>query len=175
MFYQYLIIIIKLDEIFRSDLMYTVEKFFNGKAMFLKFFVFFELLQNSPYVLSDMPGIKEGLSGSTVVGYNVGIKNGIDTGKRKAAIKAIKCMTFKECQKPLVIKELIISGISSLYDDEEVCSTINNCKFYKNVQTVLKPVDKVDDFSEYSEKFTNFFFEYLYGNETEKNALKKNK
>ncbi|ORX84437.1 periplasmic binding protein-like II, partial [Anaeromyces robustus] len=162
------------DEIFRTNTVFDVN-LFEKNALFMKFWVFFGVLHNDNYVLSILPGMKEGISGSALIGYNIGISKNIQKDKKDAAIKAVEFMTSKGFQKKLVLQEIIISGILSLYDDEEVCSSIKNCEVYKDVQLIAKPVNKTDNYIEYSEKFTNYFYGYLYGNstETEESVLKK--
>lgn len=154
---------------------YTDQKVNNGGALFLKFYPFISILRGNEleYEITGLPGIKEGLSGSILVGYNVGIDESISKEKEKSALEVLKYMSSREFQKSLVLEKIIISGILTLYDDKEVCSQINNCEYYKDLQVIAKPVNKTDNFEEYSEKFANYFYEYLYGNETEKGALKK--
>ncbi|ORX82376.1 periplasmic binding protein-like II [Anaeromyces robustus] len=164
---------ISSDEIFRSDSVYDIN-LFDGKGLFIKYWVFYDLIK-PPYVISILPGIKEGISGSSLVGYNIGIYKHIEENKKEAVLKVMEFMTSREFQKSLVLKNIIVSGMKSLYDDKEVCSTIQNCEFYKNVQPIKKPVDKADDYIGYAEKFTKYFYEYLYGNgtETAESTLKK--
>ena len=84
-------------------------------------------------------------------------------------------MTSREFQKKEVLKGLIISGMTSLYDEDEVCSNINGCELYKEVQPIAKPVNKTDNYIEYSGKFTHYFYDYLFGNknETAESVLRK--
>eukprot|EP00833_Pecoramyces_ruminatium_P004524 jgi/Orpsp1_1/1178556/evm.model.c7180000065824.2 len=166
---------ISSDEIFRSNMEYSYQKLFNGNALFIKFWVFIAIFlgDHSPYVVTGLPGIKEGLSGSILAGYNIGIDSSIDNSKKESAIEVIRYMTSKEFQKSLVLKQIIISGILSLYDDEEVCSSIKYCDYYKKIQTVAKPTDKMENFKMYSEKFTYYFYKYLYEDEEASYVLKQ--
>eukprot|EP00833_Pecoramyces_ruminatium_P007996 jgi/Orpsp1_1/1182028/evm.model.c7180000079572.2 len=165
---------ISSDMIFKSDYYYSVEKLFSGNAVFIKFYSFIIALlgDNSPYVLTKIPGKKEGLSGSILSGYNIGIDSSINKEKIDGAMKVIEFMTSKEFQKDLTSKQIIMSGILSLYEDEEICSSIKYCEYYKNFQGIMKPIKKTNNYNEYSKKFTNYFYEYLYGNETVLNTLK---
>ena len=161
------------DEIFSNSIDYTISKIFDGKALFIKFYYIPGYINEySPYIISIMPGIKEGISGAIQVGYNVGINANINKEKLEAAIEAVKFMTSREIQKELVLKELIVSGITSLYDEEDVCSNIRFCDFYKNSQIVMKPknVYKSDN---YYEKLTTYFYDFLYKNESAPSVLKK--
>eukprot|EP00833_Pecoramyces_ruminatium_P010859 jgi/Orpsp1_1/1184891/evm.model.c7180000091399.1 len=119
---------ISSDNIFQSDMNFSLDLLFHEKALFVKFWVYAThfLSDDTPYVVSLIPGIKEGISGSIVTGYNIGIDSSINNNKIESAIEVIKFMTSREFQKKLVIKELIISGISSLYEDENVCSSMKN-------------------------------------------------
>jgi len=119
-----------------------------------------------------MPGIKKGISGAIQVGYNFGIIGNIDGKKLQPAIEAIKYMTSRKIQKNLVLKEMIVSGITSLYDEEDICSNIKFCDFYKYPQLIMKPENKFKS-DDYFEKFTHYFFDFLYKNESAPNALKK--
>eukprot|EP00833_Pecoramyces_ruminatium_P010193 jgi/Orpsp1_1/1184225/evm.model.c7180000088615.1 len=163
------------NKIFKSDMSYSFDLLLvSGNAIFIKFYIFLAkfLGDYSPFVLTEIPGKQKGLSGSILSGYDIGIDNSIDRKKVDSAIEVIKFMTSKEFQKELILKQIIMSGILTLYEDEEVCSSIKFCEYYKNFQGVLKPVDKTDNFDEYSKKFTSYFYEYLYGNETVLNTLK---
>eukprot|EP00833_Pecoramyces_ruminatium_P010810 jgi/Orpsp1_1/1184842/evm.model.c7180000091215.1 len=165
---------ISSDEIFLLGTEYTEEMLHNGNALFLKFYVFVSEFKNDnfPYVISNLPGIKEGISSSIIAGYNIGIDSSIDKSKEESAIEVVKFMTSKEFQKSLALKKIIISGILSFYNDEEFCSKIKNCEYYRNLQVIARPVNKTKDFYDYTEKFTNYFYKFLYGNETAKNAIK---
>ncbi|OUM63572.1 hypothetical protein PIROE2DRAFT_61201 [Piromyces sp. E2] len=161
------------DEIFKGSLDYTILKIFDFKAIFVKmYYIPGFIFEGSPYVLAPMPGIKEGVSGTIQVGYNFGIANSIDKDKLEPAIKAIEYMTSREVQKELVLKEAIVSGITSLYEEKDVCSNINFCDFYKNPQIIMKPnnVFKSDD---YFDRYTSYFYEFLYKNEKASDVLKK--
>ncbi|OUM57165.1 hypothetical protein PIROE2DRAFT_17925 [Piromyces sp. E2] len=145
----------------------------NGDALFVKLYYIPGLLNDeSPYRLSPMPGIKKGISGTILVGYNIGIINNINERKIEPAIEVIKYITSRKIQKELALKEIIISGITSLYEEDDVCSKIKYCELYKYPQTIIRPPN-VFDSDNYYEKYTNYFFEFLYKNETAQNALKK--
>ncbi|ORX84846.1 periplasmic binding protein-like II [Anaeromyces robustus] len=167
---------ISSDEIFRSDSFFDIN-LFEGRGIFIRYWFSNILysLENSPYILAKIPGIKEGISSTAFVSYNIGIVNDIDEIKKPAALKVIEYMTSREFQKSLILKNIIITGISSLYEDYEVCSIIPYCNVFSNVQPIIKPLYKTNDYVAYSEKFTNYFYEYLYNNgtETEESVLKK--
>ena len=161
------------DDIFTNNLDFTILKLFDGKALFIKFYYIPGLIPEfSPYIVSSMPGIKEGISGTILVGYNMGIVGNIDEDKIEPAMKVIRYMSSKEMQKDLALKEFIISGMSSLYEDEDICSNIRFCDFYRYPQTITKPknVFNTDDFEE---KFTNYFYDFLFKDEKASDVLKK--
>ncbi|OUM58406.1 hypothetical protein PIROE2DRAFT_16315 [Piromyces sp. E2] len=148
-------------------------KVLDGNALFVKLYYIPGLInENSPSILSSMPGIRKGISGTILVGYNIGIISNIDEYKIEPAIEVIKYMTSKKIQTELVLKEIIISGITSLYEEDDICSKIKYCDFYKFPQTIIKPPN-VLNLNNYYEKFTNYFFDFLFKNETATNALKK--
>ncbi|OUM63573.1 hypothetical protein PIROE2DRAFT_9855, partial [Piromyces sp. E2] len=163
---------ISSDEIFSNNLDYSIMKIFNGEALFIKFYYIPGFInQYSPYIVSRMPGIKKGISGSIQVGYNIGIVSNIDEDKLIPAIEAVKYMTSLEVQKELALKELIISGITSLYYEDNVCSNIRFCEFYRNPQIIMKPKN-IYNLDNYYEKFTNYFYEFLYKNGKASDDLK---
>jgi len=146
-------------------------------AVFVKAWTFYGLPGMENYTISNLPGIKKGISGSALIGYNIGIDSDIPDNKREAAVDAVKIMLSKEFQKIQVMKGAIISGISSLYDDPEVCSNVIGCEIYKTIQPIAKPVNEIVNYIEYSEKFTSYFYDFLLnGNkngDTVESVLKK--
>ena len=64
------------------------------------------------------------------------------------------------------------SGINSLYDDKEVCKVFD-CILAKNIQPITRPSSLTNDYDEYSKTFINYFHEFLYGNKTAIEVLKK--
>jgi len=168
---------ISIGNEFLYDENYTLSKLSDGNALFLKYNVNAseKIKNNSPYILGNIPGIKDGLSGTIVTGYNVGIIKSIDSDKINYAVEVIKFITSLEVQKKMVLNNIIVSGITSIYLDEKVCSSIPNCDIYLDVQPILKPVNKAQDYNEYTENFTNYFNKFFYGNETAEKVLKSMK
>jgi len=119
-----------------------------------------------------LPGLHEGISGSIIGGYNLGICQYSNGEKKKAAIEAFKYITSREVQKKYVIENDIFSGIIDLYDDVEVCE-IADCKFRKRVQSLGRPSSNLYDYDTYSKKFRNYIYEFLYGNKTAMEVLKR--
>jgi len=79
--------------------------------------------------------------------------------KKEAALTVLSFLVSKEMQKKMVMNKYTYSGIQNLYDDEEVCSTIN-CDFFKSMQLVSRPKEKYYD--DYSKQFRNYIYGYLY-------------
>eukprot|EP00833_Pecoramyces_ruminatium_P017547 jgi/Orpsp1_1/1191579/evm.model.d7180000087128.1 len=126
----------------------------------------------SPYFyFSPLPGRKKGITGTTVTGYNIGIDNSISNSKKNDAITVLKFITSKDLQKKLVINNLAISGISSIYNEAEVCEIVD-CALYKNSQFVAKPVEAADNFDEYDEKYRSYIRQFLFGDKEAKDVLK---
>eukprot|EP00833_Pecoramyces_ruminatium_P017783 jgi/Orpsp1_1/1191815/evm.model.d7180000088686.1 len=60
------------------------------------------------------------------------------------------------------MQKKIISCVSSLYDDPEVCQIID-CNFYKKMQPFVRPT-LTNKYYEYSESFKEKIYQYLYDN-----------
>ncbi|ORX84844.1 hypothetical protein BCR32DRAFT_111768 [Anaeromyces robustus] len=75
------------DEIFRSDSFMDIN-LFTGRGIFIRYWFIYRLLniENFPYVISSLPGIKEGISSAAFTGYNIGIVKNIDEKKKEAAL-----------------------------------------------------------------------------------------
>jgi len=81
-------------------------------------------------------------------------------------------MTSLETQKKLVLDNIIVSGITSIYQDENICSSIPNCDIYLDAQPILKPFSKLKEYHEYYKRIAKYFNNFLYGDETAENTLK---
>jgi len=125
---------------------------------------------NSIFKTTVLVGDKEGISASGVGGSNVGIFNRISEKRKKAAIEFLKFATSKETQKKLITNSLSYSAINSLYDDKEVCKFID-CELMKNIQPIIRPTTIYNNYDEYSTKFQNLFFEFLYENRSATDVL----
>jgi len=163
------------DDIFSYSIVNTVTQYLpTGNAIFLKFFIhpIVYMIPNFQYTMSNLPGMKEGISGSILTGYNLGILNNLSKDKVKSALEVIKHMTTRETQKKFVLQRLATSPITSIYYEEDVCSSINNCEIYRDPQPILKPVTATDDFNQFSSRFTSYFYDFLYGDTDVYTALK---
>lgn len=145
-----------------------ITKLFSGEAIFLNYWL---LNPNHPfYDISILPGEKEGISTSCIGGYNIGINKYSSKEKQKAALEILKFITSKDIQKEYSTNFGVYSGISSLYDDEEVCN-IMNCELYKSLQPLPRPTIDNENYDEYSFFFRNYIYEYIFGNATVDEAL----
>jgi len=151
----------------------TLSKIRDDYSHILFFKYWFTGNNNSILKKYALPGLKEGISGSTIGDYNLGINKYVNDEKKKAAIKVLKYITSKDMQRKIVIEKENLSLISSLYDEEIVCSKVD-CEFFKAIQPVARPTYIMNDYSTYSEKIREYAYEYLYGDITAKEALKKN-
>jgi len=145
-----------------------------GNAIFLKFYVYYlELMRkDSPYEMTSLPGIREGISSTILTGYNVGIARNIDKSKLQSTLEVVKFFTSRALQKSLVLQNQIVSAITSIYDEEDVCASIKNCKMFRDAQPIAKPVELTNDFIDYSSQFTNYFYDFLYNDKNPAETLK---
>jgi len=70
-------------------------------------------------------------------------------------------MTSRESQRQNMIQNLEPSAIMSLYDDEEVCAVID-CELMKSLQFIPRPSLIYKDYDDYSTRFRNYIYEFLY-------------
>jgi len=154
---------------------YISKKLEDGKAIFLKSFIYSFILKNedSPYVISNLPRIREGISSTILSAYNVGIANSLSKEHFESALKVVKYITSKETQKKLTSEQKIVSAMSSIYKDEDVCASNKYCDVYQDLQTILKPLDKAENFNNYYIHFTDYFYEFLYGDKDPAEVLKQ--
>jgi len=153
---------------FKSDMLTTLQYSMDGKFLFYKFSV----SESPKYIKSLIPGYKKGISGSSIGGYNIGINKFSEVKKRDSIIKTYEFLTSKKVQKDLIMNYGINSGIRSLYDDEEVCKSVD-CEIIKNIQLFRRPNFFSIDYDTYSQYFRIYIYEFLYGNKTAYEVLKK--
>jgi len=127
--------------IFSSNENFTFSKLLNGKAIFVKYWIVGEPFLSMPispfYELSILPGLKEGISGSTILEYNIGITQHINEQKHKEAIEVVKFITSREYQKKLFMSGFA-SGMTELMDDEEACK-VAKCDLLRRIQFTGEP------------------------------------
>ncbi|OUM67982.1 hypothetical protein PIROE2DRAFT_4399, partial [Piromyces sp. E2] len=162
------------DDEFVADGYSTIMKLVAGNAIFLKYIIFPEAFINPAYKMTILPGRKEGISTSMISGTNIGINGNIPEKNKEAALIAYKYLTSKELQKKYLLQQTVVTGIWSLYEDEDICKngTSGNCELFKNLQMVGKP-NKNSNEDYYIVNFKKYCFDFIYGNDTAKEVLKK--
>jgi len=108
-------------------------KFHEGKAIFSKYFFrhFISLIFFPSYKISFLPGIKEGISGTSIFGNNIGIVKNISPEKKEAAINVLKYFTNKEYQRELFDTSTSLPPLKEIWDNETICKE-DLCHFGKN-------------------------------------------
>ncbi|ORX83238.1 hypothetical protein BCR32DRAFT_308545, partial [Anaeromyces robustus] len=154
---------ISTDFIFKQDVGFLINNYNNKNIVFFKSFYSPTLFSDSEYDFTLIPGNKEGISGSVIGGFHLGINIYSDIKKQNAAVKALTYITSKEMQKKYVISNQLVSPIPSLYNDEDVCKLVN-CSIFKNFQFIARPTSKYENYITYSYKFMNYVYEFIYGN-----------
>lgn len=96
--------------------------------------------------------------------FNIGISRYVSKENQLMAVKVLEYVTSELVQINSMKHELIISAISSIYDNKEICSFFD-CNLYKNIQFIGKLANASLNYDEYSEKFRKKVYDFLYGNE----------
>jgi len=98
----------------------------------------------------------------------------ISEKKKKAAAEVLKYLSSKEAQKKYIIPNNYFSGISSLYDDEEVCSMID-CDVAKGAEPFSTMMFKSEFYERelYISKTQEYIYDYLYYNKSLSEIIKK--
>jgi len=133
---------------------------------------FFYLGLNPFYKVSIIPGRKEGVSSSLMGGNNVSASIYSSKEKQEAAIKVIEFITSKENIKELSLRNNVLTGISSIYDDEEVCKVMD-CELFKSIQPIVRPTKENENYDEYSMKLRYYVYDFVYGDKSAKEVLKE--
>ncbi|KAL6604136.1 hypothetical protein U3516DRAFT_815546 [Neocallimastix sp. 'constans'] len=164
---------ISSDKIFSSNEDFTIERLLDGNAIFLKYWFLFdrEFKKNDVYKMSPLPGISQGVSGSTRSGVNIGIDRNIHVEKLDAAVEAFKFITSKKLHKKFLKDQRNMSGITSFYEDEDICININ-CDLIKKLQPITRITNMTWNFEKYYEKFRTNIYDYLYRDSEAKKILK---
>ncbi|ORY85900.1 periplasmic binding protein-like II [Neocallimastix californiae] len=116
------------------------------------------------YTLSNLPGNTEGISGSCIGGYNMGINKYISNEKKKKAAKIIEYFASYDFQKNTILNYGFQTALEEIYDDKLICQRYEQCQDFKYIQSILRPIYATEDYSEYSRKFRNYLLKYLYEN-----------
>ncbi|ORX50629.1 periplasmic binding protein-like II [Piromyces finnis] len=164
---------ISSDSEFRSEEMYSLQKLFNGKSIFIKYWILNDpYISNIPYSISNIPGLIEGVSTTVETGFNIGIYKRIDVERIDAAIIALKYIGSKDIQTEYFRKRQLITAIKALYDDEDTCKDAD-CKLFKNMQPINDTTYLLKREESYSANYRNYIYEFLYGNKTAQEISQK--
>ncbi len=157
-----------IDEEFKSDEVYAINKIMNGQSIFIKFWILGGPFTNDiKYNITNLPGSKKGISTSIPTGFNIGIDKDIGEKRINAAVIALKYLSSKDIQKRFLKRRQLISAIKSLYYDEEVCE-VADCNLFKNMQPLRSPFSILN-----STRFRDYVYKFLYGDMTPKEVQKK--
>jgi len=145
----------------------------DGKSIFIKYWLVGEPFINTiPYYFSITPGLKEGLSGSMIIGTNVGITKDLPKEKEEEVLDIFKYITSKEFQKKHSIEYIKIPAITELWDDKEICKGIK-CDLTKNIQVIQRPKSLKEGSDDSNNNYKTYIYQYLYGNNTIEETLKQ--
>lgn len=154
---------ISSDEAFLSDIGQTIQRLFNGQAIFLKFYY----IGPVPfYTASSIPGKNENVSGSSASASNLLVNRYISKERQEAAVDFIKFVTSTEIQKEYVLKGSMISPVNELYYDEEICKLVD-CLVPLRAQPYSWEVNEelYYDKTVYANKLKQYAYDYIYRDE----------
>jgi len=123
------------------------------------------------YSVDILPGLHEGVSGSTLWGYNIGVPKTINEELKKRVGTVLSYILSEELQKKLILEFNILSAISGIFNDKEICQSLD-CHLFKKLQPVQRLSTELYSYDEYSEQFRNYFYDYLYGDKTAYESIK---
>jgi len=162
----------KSDDIFRSNENFTALKLMGGKYIFLKYWFLGEQMFILNYI-SNLPGIKEGISGTTVAGNNIGIIKNISKEKKEAALEVVKFFISKEYQRQGFENGLFMSAINEFWYDKDVCKNEETRNIIQNVQFTIEPEFIKKEPGNYRKKYQKYIYQFLYENKTIDETLKQ--
>jgi len=158
------------NDILTADPMYSASLMHSGITIFSSYFDY-NIDDKGHYYTSEMPGEINGIHGSCLTSYNIGVPKFIPEEKIRAAVEVVKYFTSLETQKNVFVKIFKnYSAIKSLYDDPEVCEYLN-CTIAKKIQSIQRPGNLVEDYDSYAARVVNLFFDYLYNKKSAKDIL----
>ncbi|OUM63096.1 hypothetical protein PIROE2DRAFT_10454 [Piromyces sp. E2] len=150
------------DDFLRTDSIDIRECLMSSKSSNCLFVKTWNNVEHSnDYEKVQMPGREDGISGTIIDGYNIGINKKISDSNKKLAAKVIKYFASFDFQKDVVMEWGYQSGLKDLYDDNSICQSYSQCQTFKNIQYIMKPIDATSDYPSYSRKFRNYLLQYL--------------
>ncbi|KAG4089587.1 periplasmic binding protein-like II [Neocallimastix lanati (nom. inval.)] len=115
----------------------------------------------------------EGINAVMTGGMNIGISKYSSDEKRDAALTVLQFLTSERIQKEIVVKKYgLYTGMTKLYDDEEVCSFLT-CSLVKEAQSIHTVIENVDNIDVYSSKIVKIFKQFLFEDRSAEDALKE--
>jgi len=117
------------------------------------------------YTKSNIPGKIEGISGSCLGGYSLGINKFVSKEKKEVALKIMEFIGSYEFQSNVIMKSGLQSAYDSLYKNEVICQDYEQCKEFKSIQPIIRPINEAEDYTTYSQQFRNYLLKYLYNDE----------
>ena len=157
-----------IAEAFYNDDSFSIISIFTQSVLFSKFW--YIPIEFPGYSKTVLVGKNDGVSGTTIGGYNIGICKYIEDDHRRAALKALEFFTSKDYQKKFITETKVFSAMNDIYDDEEVCEK-TDCNFMKQFQPIARPSFQTDDYDDFSTKLIKNVVEFFHGNITASEAL----
>eukprot|EP00833_Pecoramyces_ruminatium_P016774 jgi/Orpsp1_1/1190806/evm.model.d7180000081318.1 len=112
------------------------------------------------FVLSNIPGVREGISGSCYGMHNIGMNKYISEERKGKVVKVLEYITSFEFQSNHTIRFGLISPLDRAMMRH--CEEYTQCHNFRHVQPLIRPIDLTDDYISYSRKFRNYILQYLY-------------
>jgi len=153
---------------FKSTEIYNIVQMTLDNILFVNFY---SSLIMSNYKITTLPGKIEGVNGSVFGGFIIGINKNIKNEKKTAAFEVLKYFFSEQFQREVIVKHLhLITSLTKLYDDDEICSYIN-CEMMKEIQFYLRPSATMKNYESFSRRTIKYFYEYLNGEKTAEETL----
>jgi len=114
------------------------------------------------FALSILPGKNEGISGSCIAGYSIGINKYISDEKKEHSAQILNYILSSEFQRKINMDRGYQSGLKEFYDDSDQCQQYSQCQSLKMSQLLMKPINATNNYRIYSSKFRNYLSKYLY-------------
>jgi len=147
----------------------------SGKAIFIKYWLIGEPLLTTllnMYHISNLPGRLEGVSGSNVMGNNIGVIRNITDYKREASVEVFKYFTSKIYQRRVIEKRSCTTALTELLYDEEICK-IAICDIFRGIQFTIEPSFIKEGPEGYREMYKKYIYQYLYEGKSTDYVLKR--
>jgi len=163
------------DIIFRSNENFAFKKLTDRKSIFVKYWLVGEpFLGSLKYTISALPGMKKGISGTSISGNSIGIIKNIKEDKREAALEVLKFFTSKSYQKELFRNGYCLTAIDELFYDEQVCKKNGLCDTFRDIQFTVEPEFMREGQSlNYEKKYKKYIYRYLYDDISLETTLKQ--